>query len=137
VDLVRAEMRRNRATGRPPEMLPLCDQHADIPCPLPGPEAIAIKRQMARQVVQAFSELPRRLQDVLRLSYETEATHTEIAAMWGLERSRISHLHAEAIALLRDQLAPELAAPAPTVEELFAPDIVRGATPDLLNQPRG
>lgn len=136
VDLVRVEM-RSRSADRARDVLPLTGEHEHLPCPAPGPEAVAIKRQMARQVVEAISDLPRRLQDVLRLSYESEATHAEIAAMWGLDRSRISQMHAEAIALLRERLAPEPPAPPPAarpLDELFAPDIVRGASADLLTR---
>lgn len=100
----------------------------------PGPEEILLKRQMARLVVQAISDLPRRLQDVLRLSYEDGKTATELAELWGITPSRISQLHTEAIEALRQVLAPEERAPLgiSTKAEMFAPDIVSGASSRLL-----
>ena len=137
VDLARVETRCRHGARLAAATVPLEDQHDQVPDTRPGPEEIAIRRQMARLVAEAIHALPRRLQDVLRLSYEGEVTRTELAAMWGLDPSRISQLHTEAIAELRALLAPESPPPAAresSDDEMFASDIVKGATPTIFRR---
>jgi RNA polymerase sigma factor (sigma-70 family) len=137
IDLARVETRCRHGTRLAAATVPLQDRHDQEPDPRPGPEEIAIRRQMARLVAEAIQALPRRLQDVLRLSYEGDVTRAELAAMWGLEPARISQLHAEAIAELRSMLAPELPPPAarpPSEGDMFHPDIVKGATPAIFRK---
>lgn len=127
IDLARCESRHRRLATE--------DSAPDHPCPAAGPEAQALKRQMARLVATAIGELPRRLQDVLRLMYETEMTQRELAAIWGLHPSEVCHLHTQAIAQLRTLLGLQEPAEPPrssSTAEMFAPDIVRGVTPRLL-----
>lgn len=129
IDLARCENRHRRLATEN-------SAPADPPCPADGPEAQALKRQMARLVATAIGELPRRLQDVLRLMYETEMTQRELAAIWGLHPSEVCHLHAQAIAQLRTLLGLQEPSEPPrsssSTAEMFAPDIVRGVTPRLL-----
>jgi RNA polymerase sigma factor (sigma-70 family) len=139
VDLARVETRSRAspAVQRAHAAQPLGGQDGQamhVADAAPGPEEIAIKRQMARLVVEAIDGLPRRLQDVLRLSYEGDKTRDDIARLWGVDPSRISQLHAEAIAELRKVLAPDEAPlhGQSTAREMFAPDIVCGVTPRLL-----
>lgn len=139
VDLVRAETRCRKSAQTRNAHNTVSSSADDQPengvaDHAPGPEDILLKRQMARQVVQAISGLPQRLQDVLRLSYEAGKSRTELAELWGVDPARISQLHTEAIEALRLVLAPDERAPLAitTKGEMFAPDIVSGVSSRLL-----
>lgn len=132
IDLARVETRCRRNAGasaqaiRNPEQLDEV-RAAGLADPAPGPEEQLLWRQMALLLVEAVSSLPQRQQDVLRLTYENEATQIEVAAMWGLTPSRVSQIHTEALDNLRRALMPAAPPdPQPPVHDIFASDIVRG-----------
>lgn len=132
IDLARGEARAARVGGHAGA---LTEADAQIEDPTPGPEALAIKREMARLVAEAIHQLPQQLRDVLRLTYEREMTRRELAACWGMDPAEVQRLHQAAIDHLRHLLGVQDSGPTPrssSAAEMFAPDIVRGADARLL-----
>jgi len=77
-----------------------------------GPLATLLRRERLDQVAAAIATLPERDQLVLSLYYREELTMKEVGAVLGLTESRVSQLHARALARLRSSLVaapPELA----------------------------
>lgn len=79
------------------------------------PEETMLSREKQAYLADAVELLPERLRTVVRRYYFDGCTMPQIAEELGVDKSRISQLHAEAIDLLRDglesQLEPENIAP--------------------------
>jgi RNA polymerase sigma factor for flagellar operon FliA len=79
------------------------------------PEEMMLSREKQAYLSDAVELLPERLRMVVRKYYFEGCTMPQIAEALGVDKSRVSQLHAEAIDLLRDgldsQLDPENVAP--------------------------
>jgi len=108
VDAVRIETRHRRHPdqGRAYRTEPLSVAALRKADPAPGPEEIAIRRQMARQVADAINELPEQQQAALRLDLEEPGARAELAALWGVDPSRVSQIRNKAIKALQARFNP-------------------------------
>ncbi len=70
----------------------------------PGPLATLLRREQGRLIADAIRGLPQRDQVLLSLYYRDELTMKEVGTVLGLTESRVSQLHAQALARLRAQL---------------------------------
>jgi RNA polymerase sigma factor for flagellar operon FliA len=86
-----------------------------LPAETATPEETLLLREKQAYLTDAVELLPERLRMVVRRYYFEGCTMPQIAEELGVDKSRISQLHAEAIDLLRDglesQLEPEMVAP--------------------------
>ena len=83
------------------------------------PEETLLSREKTAYLSDAVELLPERLRMVVRRYYFEGCTMPQIATELGVDKSRVSQLHAEAIDLLRDGLASQLEPE--TVEPPFRP----------------
>ena len=72
-----------------------------------APDDHAMQREATGQVALALSALPERLRRVLQLYYGDELTLREVGNVLGVSESRISQLLSQAVAKLRDRIAPQ------------------------------
>ncbi len=70
-------------------------------------ESIANQERIAH-VSRALANLPERNRLVVGLYYESEITLQEIGELLGVTQSRVSQVLKKTIALVRDELAPQL-----------------------------
>ncbi|TWP52381.1 sigma-70 family RNA polymerase sigma factor [Lentzea tibetensis] len=84
----------------------------------PGPEDLLLRREEIGYLRDAVEALPERLRTVVVRYFVQGCSMVEIAAELGVGESRVSHMRAEALALLRDglnaQLDRDLVAEAPS-----------------------
>lgn len=86
-----------------------------LPAENATPEETMLSREKQAYLADAVELLPERLRTVVRRYYFEGCTMPQIADELGVDKSRVSQLHSEAINLLRDgldsQLEPEKLAP--------------------------
>ncbi|MDB5076371.1 MAG: whiG [Chloroflexi bacterium] len=70
----------------------------------PNPALTAERYELRQGIVDALAGLPQREGEVLRLRYANDCTHREIATRLGVSESRVSQLHAQGIARMRQTL---------------------------------
>jgi RNA polymerase sigma factor for flagellar operon FliA len=70
-----------------------------------GPIEAMVERETAGRVRDALSAVPPRLRDILVMHYFRGASYATIARRLGVSRARISQLHTQALARMREQLA--------------------------------
>ncbi len=63
----------------------------------PTPDAIAQRKEMARRLARAITELPKKDRMVVLLYYERDLTMKEIAQVLSITESRVSQIHASAL----------------------------------------
>jgi RNA polymerase sigma factor for flagellar operon FliA len=83
-----------------------------LPPETPPPDAEFETAERCRLLRQAIAQLPPRERLLIGLYYYREATMKEIGAEIGVNESRVSQLHARAVARLRQMLASQREAPA-------------------------
>ncbi len=88
--------------------------HSDLPPVLspsapPAPDAQCERTEVRDRIRAAIAALPERERTVVGRYYYGESTMKEIGGEIGVNESRVSQLHARAIARLRGLLAPDLA----------------------------
>lgn len=69
------------------------------------PESLYARKEAYERLAAAVAQLPRRHQQVLKLYYEHNCSMKQIGCFLQVHESRVSQLHAAAIARLRKQLA--------------------------------
>jgi len=74
---------------------------AGIPDPQPGPFELLVRREQRDILERAVAWLPERAREVLTLYYRHELTMRQIATRLGVDESRISQIHLQAMARLR------------------------------------
>ncbi len=72
--------------------------------PAETPEAAMQKQEMRKTLVRAIERLPKNERLVLSLYYYEQLTMKEIGEMLGVRQARISQLHSQAVARLRNRL---------------------------------
>jgi RNA polymerase sigma factor for flagellar operon FliA len=70
----------------------------------PNPASRAEQYELQRGIAAALDALPLREGMVLRMRYVGDRCHREIAAHLGVSESRVSQLHAQGIARMRQEL---------------------------------
>ncbi|MPY87372.1 MAG: FliA/WhiG family RNA polymerase sigma factor [Luteitalea sp.] len=78
------------------------------------PDAELEAAERCRSLHRAIAQLPARERRLINLYYYGGATMKEIGAEIGVNESRVSQLHARAVARLRQALAPDREAPTPS-----------------------
>lgn len=76
----------------------------DVACSRPGPLHAAVGSERRAQIASALAHLPARQRQVVLLYYFEELTMSEIGKRLGVGESRISQLHAKALAGLQRRL---------------------------------
>ncbi len=72
-----------------------------------GPDLLASRKELLALIARSIEHLPPRLQLVLGLHYQEEASLREIGLVLGVTESRVCQLHAEAIHRIRAHMMPE------------------------------
>lgn len=78
----------------------------DVACSRPGPLQAAVGSERRAQIASALACLPPRQRQVVVLYYFEELTMNEVGQRLGVGESRVSQLHAQALAGLQRRLRP-------------------------------
>jgi RNA polymerase sigma factor for flagellar operon FliA len=84
-----------------------------VPSEPPSPHRLFEQGEMRERVREVLDTLPAREQKIIRLYYFEEATMKQIGRAIGVNESRVSQLHARAIARLRQALESNAPIPRP------------------------
>ena len=83
---------------------PELNDFADIPSTERSPDEEIHESDLQKILTQAIEELPEKEQLVMSLYYDEEMNLKEIGAIIGVGESRVSQLHGQAVARLRDRV---------------------------------
>lgn len=81
--------------------------YLDVPSPEDDPSIHWQRQDRARLLAQKISELPEREKLMMSLYYDQELNLKEIGAILGVSESRVSQIHGQALARIRNELEGE------------------------------
>jgi len=98
-----------RAYGRTPAPVPLTDEMAEaVPSTQPAPEAEVLRTERDRRIWQAFSKLPERCQEILRLTVLAgRAEYRIVAEALRMPRGSIGPIRGRCLKSMRELLDTE------------------------------